>query len=231
MEVDDHTEREDTFLTSPESQDLDESEDSEQRTTAPSVDSDSAIETSVDDDLPESSVDTDNGTLLRFQISRPVLYHVFVTTGKENSDEHDMTAVPEENALCKAVIDNILREEFGEGLELGPEEERLVQKQRLREGRGLHRLSSELYSKDTHFVLELVQNADDNSYPSDSDGYEFLPAVEFVVTKDCVTVLNNERGFEEKHIRALCDVGKSTKGKHTKGYIGTIINFATVQIL
>ena len=33
-------------------------------------------------------------------------------------------------------------------------------------GRALQRLSAELYSRDTHFVLELVQNADDNAYPS-----------------------------------------------------------------
>lgn len=32
-------------------------------------------------------------------------------------------------------------------------------------GRALQRLSAELYSRDTHFVLELVQNADDNKYP------------------------------------------------------------------
>ena len=32
--------------------------------------------------------------------------------------------------------------------------------------------------------------------------------------------MNNELGFEEKNIRAICDVGKSTKGKHKYGYIG-----------
>lgn len=42
----------------------------------------------------------------------------------------------------------------------------------------------------------------------------------FVVQKDCITILNNECGFEEKNVRAICDVGKSTKGKHTCGYIG-----------
>ena len=38
--------------------------------------------------------------------------------------------------------------------------------QNARIGRALQRLSAELYSRDTHFVLELVQNADDNAYPS-----------------------------------------------------------------
>ena len=35
-----------------------------------------------------------------------------------------------------------------------------------------------------------------------------------------VTIQNNEVGFEEKNIRALCDVGKSTKARHNVGYIG-----------
>ena len=38
-----------------------------------------------------------------------------------------------------------------------------------------------------------------------------------------VTVLNNERGFTEKNIRALCDVGRSTKGAHRYGYIGRLM--------
>ena len=140
----------------------------------------------------------------------------------EEDDDSGMLTASEEEKHCKAVIDDILREEFGVGLNLGPEEEKMIEKQRAREGRGLHRLSSELYSRDTHFVLELVQNADDNSYPDEmcEDGDYVQPAVVFVVTKSCVTVLNNETGFQEGHVRALCDVGRSTKGKHMKGYIG-----------
>ena len=45
----------------------------------------------------------------------------------------------------------------------------------------------ELYSKDTHFVLELVQNADDNSYAPGQ-----LPALEFLLEEGRITVLNNE---------------------------------------
>lgn len=45
----------------------------------------------------------------------------------------------------------------------------------------------ELYSKDTHFVLELVQNADDNAYAPGQ-----LPALEFVLEEGRITVLNNE---------------------------------------
>ena len=42
----------------------------------------------------------------------------------------------------------------------------------------------------------------------------------FIFIISGVTIQNNETGFEEKNIRALCDVGKSTKSKHQVGYIG-----------
>lgn len=66
-------------------------------------------------------------------------------------------------------------------------------------------------------LFPIFQNADDNSYPSEAG---VVPALAFVVEKDCITVLNNETGFQEKNIRAICDVGRSTKGKHQYGYIG-----------
>ncbi len=67
-------------------------------------------------------------------------------------------------------------------------------------------------------MLELIQNADDNDYPEELSD----PAVRFVVEGNAITVLNNEKGFREQNIRAICDVGKSTKGKHKYGYIGMI---------
>uniref|UniRef100_A0A3B3WWM6 HTH OST-type domain-containing protein n=1 Tax=Poecilia mexicana TaxID=48701 RepID=A0A3B3WWM6_9TELE len=117
------------------------------------------------------------------------------------------------------------KSEFGIGVELNAEGQKLMQVHQERLGRSLDRLSTELYSKDTHFVLELIQNADDNSYPSGGDA---VPALAFVVERDCVTVLNNETGFQEKNIRAICDVGRSTKGKHKYGYIQKGIGFKSV---
>ncbi|CAB1338211.1 unnamed protein product [Coregonus sp. 'balchen'] len=117
----------------------------------------------------------------------------------------------------RAIIDDIRKSEFGIGVEMNEEGQRLMTVHQERLGRSLDRLSTELYSKDTHFVLELIQNADDNSYPTEEGP---VPALAFVVEKDCVTVLNNETGFQEKNIRAICDVGRSTKGKHKYGYIG-----------
>ncbi|XP_051770945.1 uncharacterized protein wu:fj29h11 [Ctenopharyngodon idella] len=137
---------------------------------------------------------------------------------REDSTTADKPEEEEEDELDqhRAIIEDIRKTEFGIGVELNEEGQNLMKKQQERLGRSLERLSTELYSKDTHFVLELIQNADDNSYP---DGGE-QPALTFVVERDCITILNNECGFEEKNIRAVCDVGRSTKGKHTYGYIG-----------
>ena len=129
---------------------------------------------------------------------------------------HEFDEVGEKNA--RQIINSIRQYEFGIGLKLDLHQQTIADKQKEREGRGLQRLSQELYSKDTHFVLELVQNADDNSYPKQDQSS--MPTLKFVLSKDCITVLNNEVGFTEKNIRAICDVGKSTKDPHRSGYIG-----------
>jgi hypothetical protein len=133
----------------------------------------------------------------------------------------------EREASCRAIVETIRHEEFGIGVELHGEQQKVAAKQREREGRGIKRLSLELYSKDTHFVLELIQNADDNSYPGQTvaevgSGLDSAtpPSLKFVVSEDSILVQNNEVGFSEPNIRAICDVGKSTKGAHRSGYIG-----------
>ena len=143
--------------------------------------------------------------------------------------EMTVEEVQEREAVCRAVVETIRHEEFGIGIELDGEQQKVAAKQREREGRGIKRLSLELYSKDTHFVLELIQNADDNTYPS-SGGSNLTgwvgpvgampPSLKFVVGEDSILVLNNEVGFSEQNVRAICDVGKSTKGAHRSGYIG-----------
>jgi hypothetical protein len=80
--------------------------------------------------------------------------------------------------------------------------------------RALKRISGELYSKRVHFVLELIQNADDNEYSPN-----VIPSLQVQLTKDLIVFRNNEDGFTETHMRALCNVGTSTK-KGGKGYIG-----------
>jgi hypothetical protein len=60
-----------------------------------------------------------------------------------------------------------------------------------------------------------VQNADDNSY---GPGVE--AALVFIVQSGHIVVFNNEDGFTPANLRALCDVGNSTKAGSSTGYIG-----------
>ncbi|RLN95527.1 hypothetical protein BBJ28_00007485 [Nothophytophthora sp. Chile5] len=109
---------------------------------------------------------------------------------------------------CQSFIEQLRKTQFGVGLEIQDEATTSVlhmQQQRLE--RALKRLSDELYSENTHFMLELLQNADDNSYQS-----EVVPLGEFTLTADRQIVFyNNECGFSPANIQAICDVGASTK--------------------
>jgi hypothetical protein len=67
-----------------------------------------------------------------------------------------------------------------------------------------------------HFVLELIQNADDNTYKLEL----IEPTLVFLIESNKITLFNNEVGFSSPHINAICDVKASTKGKHQRGYIG-----------
>ncbi|MDT8389833.1 MAG: hypothetical protein RRC34_04915 [Lentisphaeria bacterium] len=86
----------------------------------------------------------------------------------------------------------------------------------------LKTVSDDLNSNAAHFILELIQNAEDNAY---ADGV--CPTLRFCLreidisgmTRICLAVENNETGFEEKHVVKLCDATKSTKTKN-QGDIG-----------
>ena len=90
--------------------------------------------------------------------------------------------------------------------------------------RTIEHLSEGLYSKDVHFIFELIQNAEDNHYARGVD-----PTLSFHLTSDDPTctsgaegaliIENNEIGFQPDNIDAICDVGQSTKTKQ-EGYIG-----------
>ncbi|XP_009342201.2 protein NO VEIN [Pyrus x bretschneideri] len=112
-------------------------------------------------------------------------------------------------------------EEIRKDFSIGEEKHRLT--------KGFHQavkyLSAELYAKDVHFLMELLQNAEDNDYPEGVD-----PSLEFVITSRDITatgapatliVFNNEKGFSPDNIEAICNVGLSTKkGNRKRGYIG-----------
>ena len=88
----------------------------------------------------------------------------------------------------------------------------------------IEQLSEGLYSSDVHFLLELIQNAEDNTYPP-----ETAPRLRLVLLQDdptttpgsqgCLCIFNNERGFQPEHVESLCRIGASTK-KNRAGYIG-----------
>ncbi|KAK4182912.1 hypothetical protein QBC35DRAFT_135831 [Podospora australis] len=78
-------------------------------------------------------------------------------------------------------------------------------------------LISELYRKPTHFLLELIQNADDNEYDPD-----VIPALSLSCKGRTLRLSCNERGFSKRNVEAICGVGRSTKTGSTKktGVIG-----------
>ena len=87
-------------------------------------------------------------------------------------------------------------------------------------------LSDGLYERSDHFIFELIQNAEDNAYKP-----EAIPKIKFLLlendptetsgSKGCLCVFNNEEGFAEDNIKAICDFNASTKkGKKSEGFIG-----------
>ena len=122
----------------------------------------------------------------------------------------------EEGDQCAALCSTIASR-FGFNMPASADEATRCAVQELQRGwaRAIERLAAELYAKDTHFVLELVQNADDNAYP---DGA--LPTLEVHLDAAGVSFRNNELGFSAKNVSALCSVGESTKSAADTGYIG-----------
>ncbi|KAK9081153.1 hypothetical protein Syun_030516 [Stephania yunnanensis] len=138
-----------------------------------------------------------------------------LSTEQCNGVEESVVLGSSGNQEADLIIESIRREEFGLVPGLTDAESLILNKQHARLGRALHCLSQELYSQDSHFLLELVQNADDNVYPENVE-----PTIVFIMQSSEIIVLNNERGFSAQNIRALCDVGSSTKKGSSAGYIG-----------
>ncbi|KAB5580701.1 hypothetical protein GE09DRAFT_1279564 [Coniochaeta sp. 2T2.1] len=76
----------------------------------------------------------------------------------------------------------------------------------------LQLVGEQLYQDSTHFLLELIQNADDNSYTPDT-----TPTVTFFLGDKYLRVDCNETGFQPNHVQALCSVAMSTKAVPGKG--------------
>jgi HSP90 family molecular chaperone len=74
-----------------------------------------------------------------------------------------------------------------------------------------------LYKDSSHFLLELIQNADDNRYSDD-----VKPQATFFYRRDGLLFFGcNELGFDQANLAALCSANRSTKKLH-KGKKGSI---------
>jgi len=84
------------------------------------------------------------------------------------------------------------------------------------------RLSDQLYKKPTHFLLELIQNADDNTFTCDTPTISMTLTRDVELSKRYLCIDCNEVGFDEANVEALCRIGASTKKRRerSEGYIG-----------
>lgn len=81
----------------------------------------------------------------------------------------------------------------------------------------LNILSDTAYQDRKHFLLELIQNADDAQYSENE------PRIRFIIEKSGITILYNEDGFSVEDLIAITDTGSSTKIKANRfdhGFIG-----------
>jgi hypothetical protein len=120
----------------------------------------------------------------------------------------------EDTRTPREVIEQIREEEYLLDIEASEHVQRGVKSLHKKLNSALKLLSEDLYSKQTHFVLELVQNADDNTYPQD-----VVPRLSFSLSPERLKLVNNEVGFSGDNVRALCRIGESSKANKT-GYIG-----------
>ena len=98
-------------------------------------------------------------------------------------------------------------------------------------------LADDLYNKHTHFIFELIQNAEDNAYDSQK---AYPPYISFRLTKTDPTgstgsdgaliIQNNEIGFNRDNVDAICTVGATTKmrGKGISGKKGRLSKSAVL---
>ena len=73
-------------------------------------------------------------------------------------------------------------------------------------------------------MQELIQNSDDNIYEDD-----VTPTLKMELYPHAVVVFNNEMGFKEDNIVAVCNVGGSTKSGRS-GYIGNLISYILKKV-
>lgn len=78
---------------------------------------------------------------------------------------------------------------------IGKDEQDRKSKQKLIEtlNNAVEIVSKELYTTDNHFIMELIQNAEDNNYNEN-----VIPTLEFHIKENKIIIKNNEEGFWRK---------------------------------
>lgn len=108
----------------------------------------------------------------------------------------------------REIIENIRKTRFGIGLETeGISEDikpYIEDSKKFKEDTA--RLGSDIYTEKPHFILELIQNAEDNDY---EEGIK--PKIKFIVQENQLILQNDEKGFDENNVSALCGIGQTTK--------------------
>lgn len=87
---------------------------------------------------------------------------------------------------------------------------RAVEKLRSGYGAAARLLAQNLYRSQARFVFELIQNAEDNRY-SRALASNAKPYIKFRISPDKIVVDSNEDGFTAANVKAICQVGGSTK--------------------
>ncbi|CAF3878418.1 unnamed protein product [Rotaria sp. Silwood1] len=75
----------------------------------------------------------------------------------------------------------------------------------------LKRLGSDLYSSSVHFLHELIQNAEDNTYVGES-----RPYLRIELNHDYILFSNNEQGLRPRDVLAICSLAVTTKTSEQK---------------
>ncbi len=78
------------------------------------------------------------------------------------------------------------------------------------------KLSEDLYGSESHYLYELIQNADDNKYKEGVVPELRIELKEIELEGNrlyCLIIVNNEIGFSEEDVRAICDIDESTKAQ------------------
>ena len=75
-------------------------------------------------------------------------------------------------------------------------------------------IAEEIYADRTHFIFELLQNAED-ALRQRVNGAERPKSVSFVLSEDGLRFSHYGKPFDEKDVRGICEFGESTKEKFT----------------